>query len=340
MNTLTGYLGTYASPESLGIYRFTMNLENGALTRPELFYQSPDCKYLSLFGTLLAAPEKQDGKAGLCLLDTAGGKASFIGAGYHETSPACYVIQDNARIYTANYHEGSVLIYEKSDGGLKLAKQIDIAPKAGCHQILFYSHYMLVPCLLLDAVKIYDCDNGFSPAGELTFPKGTGPRHGVFDRDRKRLFLVSELSNQLFVYSINPDTGNARDAAMSFQLQHVYSLLPEDAKYPEPPASAAIRLSQDERFLYVSTRFAEIISVFGIEGDCLRLIQQTGSGGIHPRDIALTPDGSFLLAVNRTQGGLVSFRVDPDSGRLTGPCSHVPAPEAVSIVFESEPPIN
>lgn len=356
MNTLTGYLGTYASPESLGIYRFTMNLETGALTGPELYYPSPDCKYLSLDGSLLAAPEKQDGKAGLCLLDTAGGKASFAGAEYHETSPACYVTQDSAHIYTANYHEGSVLIYMKSGAGLTLTKRIDIAPKAGCHQIFFFSHYMMVPCLLLDAVKIFDCDNGFSPAGELTFPKGTGPRHGIFDRDQRRLFLVSELSNQLFVYEITSDTGNAPSAAAendsadraasettptynvasAFQLQHVYSLLPEGAIYKEPPASAAIRLSADERFLYVSTRFAEIISVFAVERGGLRLIQQTDCGGIHPRDIALTPDGSFLLAVNRTRGGLVSFRVDPESGRLTGPCSSVPAPEAVSVVFAQE----
>lgn len=29
-NSLTGFLGTYASPESLGIYRFTIDLRNGA----------------------------------------------------------------------------------------------------------------------------------------------------------------------------------------------------------------------------------------------------------------------------------------------------------------------
>ena len=28
-NSLTGFLGTYASPESLGIYRFTIDLRNG-----------------------------------------------------------------------------------------------------------------------------------------------------------------------------------------------------------------------------------------------------------------------------------------------------------------------
>lgn len=329
MNTLTGYIGTYASPESLGIYRFTMDLDNGNLSKPELYYGALDCKYLSLHGTLLAAPRKRDGQAGICLLDTAGGGASLAGEAFYETAPACYVTQDDACIYTANYHEGCILVYRKSPDSLTLTKRIDIAPKAGCHQILFHNHYMLVPCLLLDTVKIYDCSRDFALAGELRFEEGTGPRHGIFDKDHKRLFLVSELSNQLFVYSLAADT----PSGPAITLEHVYPLLPGDAKYKEPPASAAIRLSPDGRFLYVSTRFADIISVFYIDGCQLKLVQQTGSGGVHPRDFTLTPDGQYLLAVNRTEGGLVSFRINPETGCLGGPCSQVPAPEAVAVIL-------
>lgn len=329
MNTLTGYIGTYASPESLGIYRFTMDLDNGNLSKPELYYGALDCKYLSLHGTLLAAPRKRDGQAGICLLDTAGGGASLAGEAFYETAPACYVTQDDTCIYTANYHEGCILVYRKSPDSLTLAKRIDIAPKAGCHQILFHNHYMLVPCLLLDTVKIYDCSRDFAPAGELRFEEGTGPRHGIFDKDHKRLFLVSELSNQLFVYSLAADT----PSGPAITLEHVYPLLPGDAKYKEPPASAAIRLSPDGRFLYVSTRFADIISVFYIDGCQLKLVQQTGSGGVHPRDFTLTPDGQYLLAVNRTEGGLVSFRINPETGCLDGPCSQVPAAEAVAVIL-------
>ena len=384
MNILTGYLGTYASPNSRGIYRFTLDSGSGSLSLPELYHEAPDCKYLSLKGPLLAAPLKQDGQAGICLIDTSGDTAVPIGEEFRETAAACYVIQDDRYVYTANYHEGSILIYERTaqgprarlkihsrhlhvplrrrfgpnsvnvaryasltgtksptkwnahltesnfQTGPRLAKQIDIAKGAGCHQILFYSHYMLVPCLLLDSVKIFDCGKDFMQVGELTFSKGTGPRHGIFSRDQKRLFLVSELSNQVFAYRAG-DSGSAPD----IQLEHVYPILPPDASYSEPPASAAIRLSPDERYLYVSTRFAELITVFAIDGCSLTPVQQTGCGGVHPRDFCLTPDGRFLLAVNRTEGGLVCFPVDTDSGRLLPICSRVPAPEAVSIVLEN-----
>ncbi|MEQ2677766.1 beta-propeller fold lactonase family protein [Enterocloster citroniae] len=322
MNKLTGYLGTYASPESLGIYRFSLDLKDGSLSRPELYYNAPDCKYLSLDGTMLAAPENKGGLAGVCLLDISAKEPVLIGEAFHETAPACYVTQDCGHLYTANYHEGSVLVYDRSPEGIKLAKRIHIAPKAGCHQILLYDHYMLVPCLLLDSVKIYDCDRDYSLVGELTFPKGTGPRHGIFDPFHHRLFLVSELSNQVFLYQ-------AGETAP----REVYSILPQGAVYHEPPASAAVRLSPDGRFLYVSTRFADLITVYSIDGSGLHQIQQAGCGGVHPRDIILTPDGRYLLSVNRTRGGLVCFGLDPESGRILGLCSRVPAPEAVSVVL-------
>lgn len=343
MNKLTGYLGTYASPESLGIYRFTLDLEHGSLSQPELYYNAPDCKYLSLNGHLLASPQQKGGHAGVCLLDTKSGRASLIGEAYEETAAACYITQDSTHVCTGNYHEGAVLIYGKSPDGPKLLKRIDIAPKAGCHQVLFHGDYMLVPCLLLDAVKIYDCANDFSLAGELTFPKGTGPRHAVFDKAHRRLFLVSELSNQVFLYeadeasvretSPSPRSNAAKPTLPFLHLRHVYSILQDGAEFKEPPASAAVRLSPNERFLYVSTRFANVITVFSIDGLNLRQIQQTSCGGDHPRDMILSPDGNYLLSVNRTQGGLVCFRIDSESGRILDICSRVPAPEAVSIVL-------
>ena len=66
------------------------------------------------------------------------------------------------------------------------------------------------------------------------------------------------------------------------------------------------------------------------------MIQQTESGGSYPRDFIITGDSKFLLAVNRYEGGLVSFRLDPDTGMLTELCSRVPAPEAVSVVLAPE----
>ena len=324
MNRLTGYLGTYASAKSQGIYRFTVDLEDGTLSGPKLFWRALDCKYLSLMDSLLAFPVKEE-KAGIGLLDISKGEAVLQGELLSESAVSCYITQDLNWIYTANYHEGTISIYEKTEEGPVLNRRIEIGEGAGCHQILFHGPLMLVPCLLLDQIKIFDRRRDYMPAGEIRFQKGTGPRHGVFDRLHRRLFLVSELTNELFVYQIKKE---------DFILKHRYTILPEGKKYEKQPASAALRLSPDERFLYVSTRFADRISVFLIKGDSLEMIQQIESKGSCPRDIMLTPDGRFLLAANQMDGSLVSFLVDSKSGKILSMQSRITVPQAVSIVWD------
>lgn len=331
---LTGFLGTYASPQSKGIYRFTLNCDNGVLSKPELYYPALNCKYLSLRDGLLVSPIQNGKRAGICLLNSCAQRASLISDIYAEDGTACFVTQDEEFIYTANYHEGIVLIYRKMKGSLVLYKRIEIAPKAGCHQILFHGHFMLVPCLLLDEIRIFDLSRDYRLAGTIEFRQGTGPRHGIFTRDHSRFFVVSELSNELYVYRTEMDANEKSCEQMSLKLLSVHPLLQKVSSDTVSPASAAIRLSPDERYLYISIRFADVISVFDIRGDLPRLIQRTGSGGLHPRDFVITGDGKYLLAANRTENGLVCFPLNSDNGTLGPACSCVPAPEAVSIVLD------
>lgn len=335
-NTLTGFLGTYASAKSEGIYRFTLNQKTGKLSLPELYLKASDCKYLSLHGSLLASPVSHGEKAGIRFYDIKNAKAALLDEAFEEETTACYVIQDANFIYTANYHQGIVLIYQKTGSGIQLHKRIEIARGAGCHQILFHSHYLLVPCLLLDEIRIFDREMDYRPAGAIKFPRGTGPRHGVFTKDHHFFFLASELSNEIYMYRMQDKTADSFSPDADMELLSIHPFLSKGTEYNTPPATAAIRLSPDERHLYVSTRFADIISVFLIEDNGLRLVQQVKSGGNHPRDFVLTEDGHFLLAANRTEGGLVCFPIHPGDGTLGEACSKVPAPEAVSIVLAQD----
>lgn len=357
-NILTGYLGTYASEKSKGIYRFTMDAVTGQLTVPELYYEALDCKYLSLYKGILAAPFQKEDAAGICLLDVNQAKPQLLAEKFEEATTACFITQDENWIYTANYHEGIVLIYQKDTEGVTLVKRIDIAPKAGCHQVLLHDGLLLIPCLLLDEIRIFDSKNNFCQIGEIPFPKGTGPRHGVFTKDHRFLFIISELSNELYTFEVSETSETAQDANPCFRLLSVQTLFPQNKDNTDaprsaiptpaapisapisspttltPPTSAAIRFSPDEHYLYISTRYADVISVFAVESGKAVMIQQINSSGIHPRDIILSPDGRFLLAVNRTEGGLVVFPISQEGGTLGPVCSRVPVFEAVSIVLD------
>jgi 6-phosphogluconolactonase len=55
--------------------------------------------------------------------------------------------------------------------------------------------------------------------------------------------------------------------------------------------------------------------------------------GRTPRNFALDPSGTFLLAANQDSSSIVTFRVDTQSGRLTptGQVTEVPAPVCVKF---------
>lgn len=315
MARIYGFLGTYASPHSRGVYRFTLDTDTGALSPPELIYEAQDAKCLALDGPLLAAPVQMEGRAGALLLDCAGPAPRLLAQALPEARTACHMAFHGGRLYAANYHEGTVMVY--APPSLSPVRRIEIGTGAGCHQVLFHERLLLVPCLELDTVKLFDYTADFAPAGEIPFPRGSGPRHGVFNRDHTRLFLVSERSNELYVYSVKGTT---------FSLDFVVPIAPEGA-------TAAVRLSQDGRFLYVSTRGIDLLSVFHLDGGAPALLQQRPCGGSHPRDFALSPEGDWLLCLNKDSGSLASFPVDRGAG-LLGPsrCS-APVAQGSAIVL-------
>lgn len=136
MNILNGYIGTYYSEKSPGIFHFQFNTITGALTDPSLFYPARNAKCAALWENSLAVPLEKDGKAGVCLLDTASESSFMQGktelSAEHkkvcmellaEHKTACFLYQDSSCIYTANYHEGTVCIYQKETEGLILYKK-------------------------------------------------------------------------------------------------------------------------------------------------------------------------------------------------------------------------
>lgn len=321
MQTITGYVGTYASSESLGIYRFTMDGATGALSTPELYHHAPDAKYLALSGGLLAAPVQRENKAGILLLDTRV-PGALVAERFSEKTTSCYLTMDGDTLCTANFHEGTLRVYKGQ--GLEPLGTVKIAPKAGCHQVLSHAGRLLVPCMNLDAVRIFHGEPPFAPAGEIAFPKGSGPRHGVFTRDHSRLFVAGQFSHSVFAFRVDEER---------FLPEGQFPILPGQGGAADE--TAAIRLSPDERFLYVSTRGADVITVFHVAGTRLELVQQTGSGGKHPRDFVLTVDGRFLLVANRFEGGIISFLRDPDTGRIGEIRGRAALPQVVALVLET-----
>ncbi len=325
-NDRDGYIGTYYSESSKGVYHFTFNEESGEITEPELFYTAENAKWVSLNGDSLVFPIEKEGKAGTCFLKLENGSIKSSEEVLEEKQTPCYIHQDGEFVYTANYHEGTVMVYRLKDGKTSVEKRIENGEEAGCHQILLHDTYLMVPCLIQNKIRLFDRQNGFLPMGEICFPEGTGPRHGVFNKAHTKFYVVSEWSNELFIFKVD---GSA------FKLQQALSVLPESEKEGmEDAASAAVRLTKDERFLYVSVRGRELLAVIDVSQKEAAVIQHVSCGGRHPRDFILSENERFLITVNRFEGGMVSMERDCNSGKIKDVVSRSAMPEGVSVVLE------
>ena len=225
-------------------------------------------------------------------------------------------------MYTANYHDGTVMIYGLDDENMHILKRIACGEKAGCHQILLHDSLLLVPCLEQNRIRLFDTEDDYAPAGEIMFPEGSGPRHGVFDKAHKKLYVVSEWSNELFVFKAD---------GRIFSLIQSLPLLPGNVT---GAAAAAIRLSRDEHFLYISVRGLNQLITVDLTQEKAAVADSVSSAGVHPRDFIISPDGRFLLIANRQEGGIVCRETEPESGRVKEVRSRITMPEAVSVILE------
>lgn len=301
-------VGTYTDTDSEGIYAF--DLEDGKPSQARLFAKIDSPKYISTANGLVASIGKFDKGCGVAVFDSEG---ALVDAIAFEERTSCYVTWHNGAIYTANYHLGTFSRILVEDGMLSLDRTVSVKEGAGCHQVLFQGERIFVPALFLDRILVFDSSLAYQ--GSIQFPDGTGPRHGVFTEDGKTLYVLSELSNELFELD-----------AETLKLRHVMPVLPDGSTHVR--GSAAIRLSNDEKLIYTSTRRKDTISV--IDGEKKRILQGAYSGGKHPRDFILA--GNTLLSANRYSDIVIAYKLKED-GTIGSELGRVAVPQPVNLAI-------
>ncbi|MBS6373167.1 MAG: beta-propeller fold lactonase family protein [Erysipelotrichaceae bacterium] len=306
---ITGFVGTYLSPRSKGLYRFQFDEQNLHFLEKQLFFEAEDVKYVSYMDGMLAFPCRRDQAQLICIQDQlVHAKESF------EQDVAVYVVQDQQYIYTVNYHDGVLIRYEKAD--LKIDKKVFIQEEAGCHQVLLTKDRIIVPCRLLDALYIYD-RRDLTLVQILNFPVGSGPRHGAVTADENTIYVISENTSELFLIHNEPTMKIVKQLTLSVKGRQW--------------GGAAIRLSRDERFLYLSLRGSNQVAV--VDTSKWQVIQRMDSHGDHPRDAALSPDEQYVFVINRTCGTMAVFSRNAENGRLQDLNREITIEQGVSIVF-------
>ena len=307
MMSYTGYVGTYTSEKSEGIYAFTY--ENQTITDVHLFTKVRNPKYLAWINDYIVAVCDFEEGSGVAVFDLNGNEIDHI---VFEAFTSCYVgVKDNL-IFTAHFHSGDVTLLRFENNHLELVQRTHIKEKAGCHQVIPYKDQYLVPCLFMDQIKILNQD--FNVVDEISFEEGSGPRHAVFSDDEKYLYVVGELSNLLYVVDMHTKKIVNTEELLENGLSHVKD-------------TATIRKKGD--YLYVSTRTQDVITVLHVSGKDVKRIQVTSCAGKHPRDFVIVDDD--IIVANRFSDSLSVLPIE--HAYIQSAVSTVRIPEGVSIIM-------
>jgi 6-phosphogluconolactonase len=358
--SMTGWIGTYTTSDgtstgSPGIYAFQWDTQQGVMSgiHPVGTTTNPSFLVLHPNGRFLYAVNEDASSSGTDHITAfAVGDANSseslraIGTVSSQGLAPCHLSIDASGkwLFVANYLSGTIAVYPiQSDGRLGQARQViqqkgsgPVAPNqksAHAHEVALSpdGHFLLSVDLGADRIFVYGFD---ATTGALTpnarqavaLPAGYGPRHLVFSKDSRIIYVVTELTPAVITFHWNAQQGSMTQLG-------VVSTLP--AADPVEQGGAEIVLHPNGKFLYASNRgHSNTIAIFRIDHEGLPVpAGHVPSNGTLPRFFNIDPSGKFLIAANQGSGDLATFAIDPSSGALTRVGSKVSVPAPVSFVF-------
>ena len=93
-----------------------------------------------------------------------------------------------------------------------------------------------------------------------------------------------------------------------------YSSLP--SSYKELPSASAIRIHPNGSFLYIANRNFDAITIFGIKGDSLEVLEYQHTNGEEIREFNISPSGKWLIACHQNSNDTIVYSIKGD-GKLT-----------------------
>lgn len=164
------------------------------------------------------------------------------------------------------------------------------------------------------------------PALTPVTPEKSGPRHFVWDRDQRHMYVLDELDAGLHVMDYDAARGTLRAVQRTTTLP---------AGFTGKPWAADLHLSPDGRLLYASERTSSTLSTFRVDPATGQL-QPLGQVPTEktPRGFAVDSSGRFLIAAGQDSHSVSVHPIDAASG-LPGTPTRTPAgknPNWVEIV--------
>ena len=316
------YVGSYTHGASKGIKVYDVDVEKGILTeRNEVEVSNSSHAAVSKNGKYLYSIE--DEGVAVFERDKDGDLARMNSVGI-DGMRGCYLATDvdGKYLYVAGYHDGKVtVVHTHRDGslgslmdgvfhkGLGSVAERTFRPHVSCAERTPDGRFLLVADLGIDQVKIYrfDGEKGtLSLVDAIRCDLESGPRHFMFSKDGKFLYLMYEIKNVIDVYTY--ETGDR--VPKIEKIQTIPSTAPE--RTSQLTAACTIRMSEDETHLFCSNAGDNSVSVYERDAQTglLKLLCCLPISGDYPKDIAIFPDGNHLASINHGSNSISFFQVE------------------------------
>ncbi len=314
------YVGTYTAPNfapggkvpstAQGIYVFKMDQAQGSLTpvqvvtaeNPSFLAVDPTMKYLYCVNEVGAdSGEKPLGGVSAYKIDPSSGKLTLINTQLTNGTWPCHIwVHPSGKyLFAANYGSGNFPVYPILDDG-SIGPMTDFVQDAGngtgpdqvrqegphAHMILTNpgAQHVFGVDLGADQVMVWNFDLASGKLSPGTVPyanvvSGAGCRHMGFHPSDKFAYVLNELSSTVDVFNFDPVRG-------SFIGIQAVSTLPGDTKYVRPafdPTSPG----------------------------------KVPTGTNTTAEIRVHPSGKWVYSTNRGANTIATYKVDPNSGKLT-----------------------
>jgi 6-phosphogluconolactonase len=260
-----------------------------------------------------------------------------------DSMPYVSVDATNRFLFTASYGGDKVAVNPIAANGLVEAAALQVLPTGrNAHAILAdgTNRFVYVPNLGANQVLQYKFD---TKSGKLTPNEpaaikarpGDGPRHLVFSRDNKFLYVLGELTGNIAQYAVDQRKGTLKELDNVASVPADSGLIPGVAQAPvgaAPPAGAPpapkddrpkvwaadIGITPNGRFLYSTERTLSKIALFTVAPGTGKLKYVTNfPTEKQPRGIKIDPSGSYLVASGEKSDRIAVYKIDKANGKLT-----------------------
>ena len=209
--------------------------------------------------------------------------------------------------------------------------------KAYAHFALFFPDGEKIGFVDLGCDRIHFFKTaGLEPIPEMTIraDPGDGPRHAVWSKDARFLFVLNELSSSVVSYELKNGL---------FSRVGKWSMLPEGFDRFEADRqtlstkAAAIKLSDDGKLLMASNRGFDSIAFYEVDtvSGCLRLKNIAPLKGSFPRDFEMLPGGQFMVVGHKMSNEIQIYRFERKDCSLRAVGSAIGAWRPLCFKFKS-----